>query len=92
MMDLYYQRCQPNMPASDLQLTAVTCFFVAAKNIMLDPFTLQNATESMCYSKFSAMQFLQKEHEIRKVCGYVNELPNHLDFMALFMRLIKLEF
>lgn len=59
---------------------------------MLDPFTLQNAIENMCYSKFSMVEFLQKEHDIRQVCGYVNELPNHIDYTSLFMKLVKLEF
>jgi len=92
LMDLYYRRCPPNMQTLDLQLTAVACFFVAAKNIMLDPFTLQNAIDNMCYSKFSTQEFLEKEHDIRKVCGYVNELPNHLDYASFFMKLVKLEF
>lgn len=53
MMDRYYQKCEQMMPTSDLQLTAVTCFFIAAKNIMIEPFTLQNVMENMCYNKFT---------------------------------------
>ena len=58
LMDLYFKESPTIIPTSDLQLTAVTCFFIAAKNIMLDPFTLQNAVENMCYSKYTTSQFL----------------------------------
>jgi hypothetical protein len=34
-------------------MIAVTCFFIAAKNILIDPFTLQNAIDFMCYGKYS---------------------------------------
>ena len=53
LMDGYYQRCQRQLESWDLQLTAVTCFFIASKNIMIEPITLQNAVETLCYNKFS---------------------------------------
>ena len=91
LLDRYYQH-YPNMPVYDLQLTAVTCFFIAAKNILIEPITLQNAIEHMCYNKFTEQQFLNKEHEIRGSTDYKNESANYLDFLALFMKIIRSEF
>jgi len=53
MMDKFYAHSKTNMPLQDLQLTAVTCFFTSAKNIMINPFNLQTVLESMCYNKFT---------------------------------------
>ena len=70
LMDIYYERCKDDMPASDLQLTAVTCFFIAAKNIMVEPFNLQIVMENMCYSKYDKHHFLEKEKEIRNLADF----------------------
>ena len=91
-MDLYYQHCEGGKQVADLQLTAVTCFFVAAKNIMVEPFTLEEAMTVLCYGKYTLNQFLHKEQELRKLLDYQNELANYLDFGTLFVKLIKLEF
>lgn len=80
------------MPTSDLQLTAVTCFFISAKNIMIEPFTLPNVIESMCYNKFTCEEFLQKERDIRHYCNYENESANLIDFTSLFIKEIKYKF
>ena len=53
MMDEYFLKCEPNKPASELQLIAVTCFFICAKNVMIEPFTLENVVGTMCYGKFT---------------------------------------
>ena len=79
-------KCPADRPAGELQLVAVTCLFMASKNIMLYPFTLQNAVENMCYEKFTYAQFLKKEKEIRMICSYVNETPNFLDFATYFLK------
>ena len=64
-MDLYYQHCEPNKELLDLQLTAVMAFFVAAKNIMVEPFSLEEARVVLCYEKYTIEQMLRKENELR---------------------------
>ena len=56
---------------------------------MIDPFTLQNAIEHMCYGKYSQEQFLRVERGVRLTSGYINEISNHLDFASLFLKIIK---
>lgn len=46
----------------------------------------------MCYGKFSEIHFLTKEYEIRLICGYQNEGANYLDFISLFMKVIRSNF
>ena len=53
LMDAYYSQCQQQFETWDLQLTAVTCFFIASKNVLIEPMTMQNAVETLCYNKFS---------------------------------------
>ena len=38
------------------------------------------------------MQFLSKEHEVRGCIGYQNETANYLDFLSLFMKIIRSDF
>ena len=53
LMDLYYQHCEQGKELADLQLTAVMAFFVAAKNIMVEPFGLEEARVVLCYEKYT---------------------------------------
>jgi hypothetical protein len=46
----------------------------------------------MCYGKFTELQFLTKEYEMRKNCRYQNETANFLDFISLFMKITRSEF
>ena len=89
LMDKFFICSKIEVPSSELQMIAVTCFFIAAKNIMIDPFTLQNAIEHMCYGKYSQDQFLEKERDIRLTSQYINEVSNHMDFASLFLKIIK---
>lgn len=60
-MDRYYFKSKKQLDETDLQLTATTCLFIASKSIMVQPFSLQNAADTMCYKKYSLSQFLDKE-------------------------------
>lgn len=92
MMDKFYAHSKTNMPLQDLQLTAVTCFFMSAKNIMINPFNLQTVLESMCYHKFTHSQLIEKESAIRQSCDYVAESTSMIDFTQLYIKMIKYEF
>jgi hypothetical protein len=92
LMDQYYQRCAPDKPVADLQLTGVTAFFVAAKNIMIEPFSLEEARTVLCYEKYTAEQFLAKERELRHLLVYQNEACSYADFFTLFLKATKSEF
>lgn len=92
LMDCYYHNQSQSLPSHDLQLTATTCFFIAAKNSMVEPFTLQNAIETMCYNKFKHVQFVAKEKEIRKCCQLIPDKVSTFSFVNHFIRVIKYEF
>lgn len=58
------------MPSKDLQLTAVTAFFIQSKNFEVDPVDLQTCCKTLCYNKFTRAQFLTREQQIRSVTSY----------------------
>ena len=89
-MDRFYNVQQLSMPAKDLQLTAVTALFIASKNLEVDPIDMKMCVVTLCFNKYSKMQFLEKEALIRKACMYENEAPSALDFIMLYTRLLKL--
>ncbi len=90
LMDRFYESQTVNLPQSDLQLTAVTALLVASKNLMVDPLDLKTCCQTLCFNKFAKGQFLKKESDIRKAVLYENEAPTVLDFLMLYLRLIKL--
>ena len=54
LMDRFYDGIHPaQLPTSDLQLTAVTCLFVASKNLEVDPLDLQTCISTLCFKKYS---------------------------------------
>lgn len=91
LMDKFYSEHKTEMPSSDLQLTAVTALFIASKNLEVDPLDLKTCVETLCYNKFSRSQFLDKEVKIRKVAAYENESPCPLDYVMIFVRMLKIQ-
>lgn len=89
LMDRYYDRQETSMPYKDLQLTAVTSLFISSKNLEVEPLDLSTCCKTLCFSKYSKIQFLKKECEIRKATQYENEAPSVLDFMMFYMRMVK---
>ena len=77
------------MPAKDLQLTAVTALFIASKNLEVDPLELRVCVQTMCFNKYAKSAFVEKETLIRQSCDYENEAPSTLDFILLYLRLLK---
>ena len=53
------------MPTKDLQLTAVAAFFIQSKNLEVDPVDLKTCVKTLCFNKYTKMQFLNKEFAIR---------------------------
>lgn len=90
LMDRFYESQTVVLPQNDLQLTAVTALFVASKNLEVDPLDLKTCCTTLCFNKFTKGQFLKKESDIRKAVYYENEAPTVLDFLMLYLRLIKL--
>lgn len=89
LMDNYYARCkQPEKPTR-LQLVATTAFFIAAKNIMIDPFTLNSVIEIMCRGKYSMKEFLHTEGEIISQAGYVCDQITLADFVSFLFKVIR---
>ena len=80
-MDTFFAVHAEPLKSSELQLTAVTCLFISAKNIMVEPFTLDRATEILCFSKYTTPQFLKREADIRSSLSYINELINIGDYL-----------
>ena len=91
LMDRYYSAQPSSLPAKDLQLTAVTALFIASKNLEVDPLDLKTCMQTLCFNKYSKSQFLEKEGHIRKACHYENEAPSCLDFIMLYIRLLKVQ-
>ena len=60
----------------------------AALHQRLDLVEVQSAVE-VRIRPFEAQQFLNKEKDIRKAVGYENETPTTIDFMMLYIKLIK---
>lgn len=89
LMDRFYTHTNKKLPQNDLQLTAVTALFIASKNLEVDPLDLQTCVKTLCFKKYSEKQFVNKERDIRKATGYINETPTNLEFFMLYIRFIK---
>ena len=70
LMDRFYEASDEDFPTKDLQLTAVTCLFIASKNLEVEPLDLQTCTKTLCFNKFTKVDFLSKEAAIRKAVGF----------------------
>ena len=64
---------------------------MATKNLEVEPLDMRSCVKTICYNKYSKQDFLAKEKEIRKAVNYENEAPTCLDFILLYMRLIKMK-
>ena len=64
---------------------------MASKNLDEEPLDLRSCVKEVCYNKYSKHEFLAKEKEIRKATQYENEAPTVLDFILLYIRLIKMK-
>ena len=89
LMDRFYSKVKKSYPSSDLQLTAVTALLISSKNLEVEPIDLDTCIKQLCFKKYSRSQFLNKEKDIRKLTGYENETPTTLDFLMLYIKLIK---
>jgi hypothetical protein len=89
LMDRFYDQTKELLPAKDLQLTAVTALFLASKNLEVDPLDLTTCVKTLCFNKYSRVQFLQKEASIQRLTNFENESPSILDFLMFYLRLIK---
>ena len=88
-MDRFYDHQTSSLPASDLQLTAVTALFIASKNLEVDPISLEACVTELCFKKYSPAAFLKKESQIRLATNYENEAPLIIDFVMLYLRLLR---
>ena len=91
LMDRFYQNQHSCLPSRDLQLTAVCSLFIASKNLEVDPLDLKTCVVTLCFKKYSKSDFLEKESLIRRACLYENEAPSSLDFIMLYIRLLKVQ-
>ena len=66
LLDRYYEMQLLSLPKKDFQLTAVTCLFTASKNLEVEPLDMNTISKTICFNKYSKLQFLKKEAEIRK--------------------------
>ena len=53
LMDQYYSNLTSDKPSKDLQLTAVTAFFIQNKNLEVDPIDLHLCYKTLCYNKYT---------------------------------------
>jgi hypothetical protein len=88
-MDRYYDNQVVALPIKDLQLTAVTSLFIASKNMEVDPLGLSTCSKTLCFNKYSKVQFLKKESDIRVAIKYENEAPTVLDFLIFYLKMVK---
>ena len=91
LMDRFYDRQASSLPTRDLQLTAVTALFIASKNLEVDPLHLDACVTDLCFEKYSRADFLKKENQIRLATDYENEAPLIIDFVMLYLRLLRKE-
>ena len=70
-------------------MTAVTALFIASKNLEVDPIDLKLCVSTLGFNKYSKTQFTDKEAAIRQACNYENEAPSSLDFIMIYLRLLK---
>ena len=68
----------------------MTALFIASKNLEVEPLDLRTCVKELCYNKYSKQEFLKKEADIRLATNYENEAPTCLDFIMLYVRLIKM--
>ena len=90
-MDRFYACQTTSLPARDLQLTAVTALFIASKNLEVDPLHLDACVNDLCFKKYPKAAFLAKENQIRLATNYENEAPLLIDFVMLYLRLLRKE-
>ena len=67
----------------------MTSLFIASKNLEVDPLELRVCVQTMCFNKYAKSAFVEKEAQIRQACDYENESPSTLDFINLYLRLLK---
>ena len=91
LMDRFYDCQSRSLPTRDLQLTAVTALFIASKNLEVDPLHLDSCVKDLCFRKYSRADFLEKESAIRLATNYENEAPLIVDFVMLYLRLLRKE-
>jgi len=65
MDSLYNDPCIRSKPAKDLQLTGVTCLFIASKNLEVDPIDMHTCKNVLLFRKYTREQIVGKEKEIR---------------------------
>ena len=87
---LYSTDCNRAKPSKDLQLTGVTCLFIASKNLEVEPLDMHTCKNTLLFRKYTQEQILDKEKDIRQAIHYVNEVPSTLDFLVFYHKLIKL--
>jgi len=50
---------------------------------------LKTCVKTLCFNKYTKLQFLNKECAIRKQTNYQNEFPHTLDFVMLYIKMFK---
>lgn len=50
---------------------------------------LQTCCKTLCFNKYTRSQFLSKESAIRNATEYQNEFAQPLDFVMLYIRMVK---
>lgn len=53
LMDRYYISQRKTQPKEELQLVAVSCLFMASKNMEVEPIDLKTCYKSLCFKKYS---------------------------------------
>lgn len=65
---------------------------MAAKNIMVEPFTLEEVKTVLCYDKYTMEEFIEKEKVLNSLMSFIIDVPNYLDFVTLLIKMVKLEY
>jgi len=63
---------------------------MTSKNFEVDPLSITDVAQYLLGSKHKREQIRQKEHQIRRSLGYVNESATMFELLLLYMKVWKI--
>lgn len=90
IMDRFYKACKQPQSANEVQLTGLTGLFIASKYFEVTPIFMGDMVKDMCYEKYTAEQFVDRESQIMSLLACQVDPPTHFDFVLLYYKLLRL--
>lgn len=89
-MDRFYHLTKKPQPPHEVQLTGLTGLFICSKYFEVTPIFMDQMLQDMCYNKYSAREFLDRETTLMSLLACELDPPNHFDFTLLYFKMLRL--